>query len=167
MSNIECLLRYATSIEDCKTIYALYSSSSISFNKTQKYTIVEMMHGFGYQTNSFSMEIEEILETLKIEDKTDLLTFNLHKFKTMALLPEERISTLKDYMLNPEGKYSAADIETFSSGFTSRFLPKEVKREYYDVYFDNLLDSIGRNPNMYIKVVTSYEETDSWFDSYK
>ena len=56
-------------------------------------------------------------------------------------------------MHNKDKKLSASELDEFIGGFNSRFLPVEVKREYYGQYFAQLADSLRSNSNMYSQVV--------------
>ena len=56
-------------------------------------------------------------------------------------------------MQNKDKKLSASELDEFIGGFNSRFLPVEVKREYYGQYFAQLADSLRSNSNMYSQVV--------------
>lgn len=145
------MLKFATTSADCESILAIYKSSSSAFNLGQTYLLIEMMLGLGYGNDTFKDCADDLIESVKIRDKTDVLSVNLKKFDAMRLTEDIRSKTMVKYMVNEGHMYSAADMETFACGFTSKYLPIDVRRKYYKDYFASLIGALRVNSNMYVK----------------
>jgi hypothetical protein len=146
------MLRFASTIENCQEVLIIYNANPLSFNLGQTYTLLEMILGLGYAGDTFGDSADKILESLKNKDKTDTLISNIKKYDAMRLPADARQQVMKEYMQNNGQKFSAADMEIFASGFTSRFLPLDLRRQYYNDFFDSLIPALKSNTNMYAKV---------------
>lgn len=147
------MLKFASTIDDCKDIIKMYQDHPDSFNLGQSYILLEMMYGLSYGQQSQFDDFEvKLLDIVKNKDKTDTLAHNLKKYDIMRLSTDDRLSTLIDYMLNKDNKYSAADIDIFSSALASRFISLDIRRQYYSILFNNIMQSIDNNTNMYTRV---------------
>lgn len=110
------------------------------------------MLGFNYGGNFDEGAFDKVIQNIKTRDMTDNLGNKLKQFEIMKLSKEKRLEELERYMLNCGKQLSAVDLETFASGFNSKYLPLEVKREYYDRYFSLLADALRNNTNQYSMV---------------
>ena len=148
-SSVECMPKFASTIENCQEVLIIYNANPLSFNLGQTYTLLEMMLGLGYGEDTFGDSADKILESLKNKDKTDNLISNMKKYEAMRLAADARQQVMKEYMQNNGQKYSAADMESFASGFTSRFLSLDLRRQYYNNFFESLIPALKSNTNMY------------------
>lgn len=105
------------------------------------------MH-YGEQKNEETYNI--LLEDVKNRDKTDNLNHKLSEFTVISAPVSQKLALLNDFMLNEGQKFSATQMEHFASALTSRFLPLEIKRQYYQTYFALLPLAVKGNSNMYI-----------------
>ena len=154
-STMECLIRFCCKKEHSSIILELYDKNPDSFNLGQTYNLIEMLIGYNYGDSSAEDRISALIEAVKQKDHTDTFDNNLKKYAAVRLSPEQRLVQLKEFMLNESNKYSAGEVGFFAQGFTSRFLPREVKRQYYETFFDNLLPALKKNSNMYSKVTAN------------
>ena len=151
-SSIECSLKFCTKKEGANDLLGLYEAKPISFNLSQAYTLIEMLLGFNYGDELIESKVKSILDEIHQRDKTDTFDTQMNKFAVMRMDSGKRKSALNSYMMNESSKYSAKDMSVFAEGFTSRFLPIELKREYYDSYFESLTVAVRNNSGMYNRV---------------
>jgi hypothetical protein len=78
-------------------------------------------------------------------DNTDTkLKYNL-KLEALGANAEKRQQLIQKYMFDNE-EWTNGQLSDSISGFTSKFIDKSIKREYYDYFFDNLLESMKTQP---------------------
>ena len=135
------------------TILEFYNQSPTSFSIGQHYNLIEMILGLGYEQQLDKDTLDKLWNNVKSMDGSDKLKQKEKEFEIMKLDRKGRLEALERYMTNKDNKISAQELDNFCSGFTSRFLPIEVRREYYQAYFDHLLPALRKNTNMYAKKI--------------
>ena len=50
-------------------------------------------------------------------------------------------------------EWTNGQLKNSISGFTSKFIEKSIKREYYGYFFDNLLEAMRTQPQTNAKVI--------------
>ncbi len=151
-TSIECMAKFASTKEHFEKIYEFFQDQPTAFNIGQVYTLIEILLALNYGEQFDRTSYNKLIEYVKAEDQTDTLGKKLLQFEVMELPPDKRPEELERYMLNKDQKISANQLDSFSAGFNSKYLPIEVRRAYYDKFFELLVESTKHNTNMYSAV---------------
>lgn len=165
---IECMIKFASSKEHFARIFECFEAQPQAFNVVQVYSLIEMLLAINYGEQFDRTAYNILMEHVKAEDQTDMLASKLLQFEVMELQPEKRLQELEKYMLNKDQKISASQLDSFAAGFNSKYLSLDVRRAYYQKYFDLLVESFKHSTNMYAAVYFSLiSEIDSRIDANK
>lgn len=91
------------------------------------------------------------IEICSERDQTDTKLKYQLKITALGANEEERQALIEKYM-SGDHDWSNGQLGDSISGFVSKFINKDIKRKYYDYFFDNLLESMRNQPQTKAKV---------------
>lgn len=145
LSMVEKMFSYCfheDDIEDLKNWYEgtneeLGDNSILSIN--QKWSVVYFING----SKRYSEEEKKAaFDKLHGEDESDVKINSKLKIEALNATTEKRAELLAEYF-NADTKMSYAQLGSSIGGFTSGFLPTEVKQTYFETFWSQILDAMA------------------------
>jgi hypothetical protein len=115
----------------------------------QSWKIAEMVNA--YKAEYGEEMAERAIKICSERDNTDTKLQYQLKIEALGANDQKREELIKIYM-SGDHDWTNGQLKDSISGFVSKFIDKSVKRNYYDYYFDNLLESMRNYPQMKAKV---------------
>jgi hypothetical protein len=115
----------------------------------QSWKIAEMVNGFKEVYGEEAAE--ESIRICNERDNTDTKLKYQLKLDALGANAEKRQELMTIYM-SGNHSWTNGQLSDSISGFTSKFISKDIKREYYAYFFDNLLESMRTYPQHNAKV---------------
>jgi len=104
-------------------------------NLQEKWAIVTMIFAKKYGTKDYRSKLRASLEE---EDKTDMKREYGFRISAITANAKERKELWKEYM-DPQSKMSFHMLGKSTMGFNSRLVKYEVREEYFDEYYKNIV----------------------------
>lgn len=130
------LFSFAYGEADIETLVSMkgvpFGHANKAFSNGEKWRIVYLMHvgsKFGEE------ERKQAFEALWEEDKTDTKTQYKLKIEGLTANAEKREELFESYLDGTKMSYK--HMEYSITGFASKFVPLEVRKSYFDRYFEN------------------------------